>query len=146
MWEKFSQTPSYTSWSGFAFENICLKHIAPIKKALGISGIYSETSVFKNLNPDFSSIQIDMVADRNDHVIDLFEFKFYNTEYTISKEYGEKLRQKMAVFKEATKTKKQIFINMLTTFGCFKNTHHQSIISKSLTMDALFLEDEYEMG
>ena len=46
MWKKFSQTQTYKIWTGFAFENICLKHISQIKRAMGIGGIYSETSTY----------------------------------------------------------------------------------------------------
>lgn len=46
IWKEQSQTPLYKIWSGFAFENICFKHIEQIKKALGIAGIYAEASSF----------------------------------------------------------------------------------------------------
>jgi len=51
-WQHLSQTQQYKIWSGYAFENICLKHIPQIKKALGIAGVYSESSpVFRNAAP-----------------------------------------------------------------------------------------------
>ena len=34
MWQRLSQTSVYKSWSGYAFESLCLKHIPQIKKAL----------------------------------------------------------------------------------------------------------------
>ena len=36
-WQHLSQTQEYKAWSGYAFENICLKHIPQIKKALGFA-------------------------------------------------------------------------------------------------------------
>jgi hypothetical protein len=39
IWKHLSQTQSFKSWSGYAFESICLKHITQIKKALGIMKI-----------------------------------------------------------------------------------------------------------
>lgn len=79
-----------------------------------------------------------MVIDRNDHVINLFEIKFYNTEYILTKEYVQKLRQKMRVFRETTATKKQLFYMMITTFGLKKNVHSLGLIVKELTLDDLF--------
>jgi uncharacterized protein len=45
-WQSLSQTARYKSWCGYTFESICLKHLPQIKKALGISGIYTEASAF----------------------------------------------------------------------------------------------------
>src|SRR5690606_5640276 len=33
IWAKLSDTPSWKSWSGLAFETICLQHVEEIKKA-----------------------------------------------------------------------------------------------------------------
>ena len=82
--------------------------------------------------------QIDLVIDRNDQVINLFEIKFYNEEFTISKEYADKLRKKMSVFRLVTKTKKQLFYMMITTFGLKKNQHSIGLIVNDLTIDDLF--------
>lgn len=46
VWQHLSQSPSFKSWSGYAFESICLKHINQIKTALKIGGIYSYASTY----------------------------------------------------------------------------------------------------
>ena len=143
MWNKFSQTQTYKIWTGFAFENICLKHIPQIKKAIGISGVYSETSTYRsqglNGNP---GAQIDLLIDRNDHVINLCEIKFYNTDFTVTKAFAQELRTKMGVFQQDTKTRKQLFWTLLTTFGLNANEHSIGLIDQVLTMDILFQEEE----
>ncbi len=139
IWHHLSQTPAYKAWSGFTFESICLKHIPQIKKTLSIAGIYSLSSSFhKKGTADEQGTQIDLVIDRKDHVINLFEIKFYDTTFTISKNYAQNLREKMRIFKETTGTSKQIFWIFLTTFGVNENEHNRSIITQELTMDALF--------
>jgi AAA+ ATPase superfamily predicted ATPase len=139
IWDKLSQTSSYKAWSGYAFESICLKHISSIKKSLGISGIYSQaTSFYKKGNDDEKGIQIDLVIDRNDHVINLFEVKFYNTPFLITKDYANNLRQKVGLFKVFSKTNKQIFISMITTFGLIENKHSLGLVHNNLTIDDLF--------
>jgi uncharacterized protein len=50
-WLELSQTQEYKIWCGYAFENICLKHIPQIKKALGIAGVYSTASSFLKKAP-----------------------------------------------------------------------------------------------
>lgn len=139
VWLRFSQTQKYKSWSGYAYENICLKHITQIKKALGISGIYSMTSSFyKKGDQTEKGTQIDLLIDRNDHVINLCEIKFYNTIYSIDKAYAITLREKMRIFQESTKTKKQLFWTIITTFGLKHNINSLGLIQHVLTLDDLF--------
>jgi len=138
-WKKLSQTQTWKSWSGYAFENIGLKHIPQIKKALGIEGVYAEASVLSHQgSDDFPGFQIDLLIDRNDHVINLCELKFHNQNFILSKKYADELRLKMASFKAASKTKKQLFLTFLTTFPIAPNKHRTGLIDNELTMDILF--------
>lgn len=129
----------FASWSGYAFESLCLKHIIAIKEALRIGGIYTETSsfIFQG-NGVLPGIQIDLLIDRNDQAINLCEIKFHKMAFSISKSYAEQLRNKIAIFKEVTKTKKQIFLTMITSYGVLDNKYCQELIDNSLTMDVLF--------
>lgn len=139
IWQQLSQTQTYKTWSGYAFENICLKHIPQIKKALGIGGIYSlSSSFYKKGTTEEQGAQIDLLIDRNDHVINLIEIKFYNEEFTLTKKYANELRSKMSVFRKASKTKKQLSWVLLTTFGLHANQHSLGLVQKALTLDDLF--------
>lgn len=138
-WKALSQTSVFKSWSGYAFEGICLKHIEEVKKALQIGGIYSEHSGFIFKGDEFlSGIQIDLLIDRNDQVINICEMKFYQKEFSISKSYSEQLRRKMSIFSNVTKTKKQVFLTMITTFGVLENKYSQGLVDNQFTMDILF--------
>jgi len=139
MWKRLSQTSIYKSWSGYAFESLCLKHTSQIKKALEIGGIYSEASSFSFAgNDDFSGTQIDLLIDRNDGVINLCELKFYKGQFTITKDYAANLRRKMTIFSEIAKTNKQVFLTLITTFGITDNKHSLGLVDNALTLDALF--------
>ena len=139
MWKRLSQTSVYKSWSGYAFESLCLKHTAQIKKALEIGGIYSEASSFSFAgNDDFSGIQIDLLIDRNDGVINLCELKFHKDKFTVTKDYAENLRQKMTIFTNVSKTNKQVFLTLISTFGIASNKHSGGLVDNVLTLDALF--------
>jgi uncharacterized protein len=138
-WQELSQTQEYKTWCGYAFENLCLKHSGQIKKALGISGIYSESSSFYHKgNATEQGVQIDLLIDRKDNVINLFELKFYAESFTINKNYADDLRNKMAAFKHLTKTRKQVFLNMLTTYGLKTNEHSLGLIDKAMSIGVLF--------
>ena len=81
--------------------------------------------------------QIDLVIDRSDNVVNVIEIKFSNSEYTITKDYDLKLRNKMQEFKESTKTQKALWLVMLTTFG-LKNGPYNGIVQRSITADIFF--------
>ena len=89
-------------------------------------------------NEYLPGIQIDLLIDRNDQAINICEMKFHQKEFTISKSYAEQLRRKISVFSEVSKTKKQIFLTMITTFGLIENKHSQGLVDNQLLMDVLF--------
>jgi len=139
-WLTKASGASWSSWSGLAFENICLKHTPQIKKALGISGIYTEQSVwrYRPKNGEDQGTQIDLLIDRKDNCINLVEIKFYATEFEISKKHADELQQKRQIFVEKTGTRKAVFLTMLTTFGTKTNEHYLSLIQNQLKMGILF--------
>lgn len=138
VWQTMYTQNSYKIWSGFSFENICLKHINQIKEALKITGIYTKTGSWIEKNKT-QGAQIDLLIDRTDNIINLCEIKFYNSEYAITKPYADNLRNKLIVFKEKTKTKKNIFTTMITTYGLIKNKYSLQYVQNEITMDDLFL-------
>lgn len=139
-WQQVSEKVSYKIWRGYAFESLCLKHILPIKKVLGIHGIVTnEYTWFHRGDDENKGTQIDLVIDRSDNCINLFELKFYNQELEIDKKYETQLRDKMMIFKAQTKTKKSVFLTLLTTFGAKKNKYYLSAVTNQLTIEDLFV-------
>jgi uncharacterized protein len=138
-WEQLSNKAAFTAWSGYAFENICMMHISQIKKALGISGVYTTTSswLFKGDNT-LPGCQIDMIIDRADQAINLCEAKFTKENFVITKKYADQLRSKKTIFRQATQTKKATFNTLLTTYPAFKNEYYIGEIDCEITIDKLF--------
>jgi uncharacterized protein len=140
IWKSFEQTPTYRAWSGYAFESICLKHLPEIKKALGISGIFSTSSSFYQKGESgMDGCQIDLLIDRNDHVINVCEIKWSIAEYIITKAYSADLRKKIALFKHYSATKKQVFFTFVSTYGLMPNEHSRGLVDKELTLNDLFV-------
>lgn len=134
-WLNLMDSQGYKTWGGFAFENICLRHLPQIKNALGISGVYTEASTFYKKGTDTEpGAQIDLVLDRKDRIINLFEIKFYNDTFHFGAAEMAALRSKQQIFSESTQTRKYIAWVLLTTFG-LKN---KGILDTVLTMDDLF--------
>ncbi len=139
-WQSFEKTPAYNTWSGYAFESICMKHIPEIKKALGISGVFTTTSSFYSKGKDgMAGCQIDLLIDRNDNIINICEIKWANKEYTLTKSYATELRIKSALFEHYTGTKKKPYITFISTYGLMPNEQNSSIIDKEVTLEALFV-------
>jgi uncharacterized protein len=136
-WLNTIDNPEHRAWSGYAFEQVCLYHLQEIKSALGISGIQTSTSSWKSQESDNGS-QIDLVIDRRDQVISLCEMKYSINPFIIDKKYAAILQQKIGTFKHETKTRKSIFLTLITTFGLEANAHSAGLVQNSLTMDVLF--------
>jgi len=138
-WITLSQTQSWKYWSGYAFENICLQHIEKIKTKLGIAGIQSQVFSFLSKGTDeLEGTQIDLLIDRTDNAISLCEIKFYNDHYLLSKNEADKIRKKRTLFRHFSKTKKQIFLVLITTFGMLESKHSVGLIDNEVRMEDLF--------
>lgn len=138
VWQNFFSGQSWKSWSGVAFERVSLKHIAQLKKALGIAGVYTEESAWRFLPKKGKGAQIDLLLDRRDFVINLCEMKYSASEFVINKAYAGELENKRDVFKNKTGTKKSLFITLVTTFGVKSNDYFIRLVQNSITMDVLF--------
>ena len=134
-----SDLPNYKAWSGYAFENICLSHIAQIRKALGIAGIFTSISSFVVKAKDgFPGTQIDLVIDRGDHSINICEIKFSASDYILTKSGVANLTTKKRVFQYHTKTKKHLFTSLITTFGVTENAHRLNHVDQVVVLEDLF--------
>lgn len=140
-WLKKSRGQSWKSWSGFTFESVCIEHLQQIKKALGLSVIYTEESSWvskRSDNRDQSGTQIDLLIDRDDRIIHVCEIKYAKAPYLIDKAYAAQLRQKLETFKAETKTTKSLYLTMVTTYGIKQNEYALELVQNEVTMDALF--------
>jgi AAA+ ATPase superfamily predicted ATPase len=136
-WTNTTNSPQHNAWAGYAFEILALLHIKEIKQALGIAGVQTSIFVWRSEHSSLPAAQIDLVIDRKDGIIDLCEMKYTNTEFIITKQYEEKLRNKIAAFCSETKTRKAVHLLMLTTFGVQKNKY-SGIMQKEIVLDDLF--------
>ncbi|RYM33979.1 ATPase [Brumimicrobium glaciale] len=139
IWATLHQSQQYKIWTGYAFENLCQRHIDEIKNVLGISSVYTEHYSFnsKTDGSTQSNYQIDLIIDRKDDCINLCECKFHNGEFTITKEYAAKLRNRKQAFIESTKTKKTVFNTLITNHGVKENEHFLDVIDVSFTVSDL---------
>lgn len=136
-WINLLDNPVHRAWEGFTFKQVCLDHIPQIKKALGIQGVLSKEASWKG-EVEGQSAQVDLLIDRRDQVINLCEAKFSLSSFAIDKPYAERLRNKIHLFKTASKTKKAVFLTMITTYGLEKNAYAAALVQNEVTMEDLF--------
>lgn len=138
-WIKFSREASWKTWSGTAFESICMKHEIQLKKALGIESVQTETSMWR-LKPGKTEqgAQIDLLIDRKDQCINVCEMKFSISDFEITKTYAKELQRKLKVFYDNTLTRKTLFLTLVTTYGIKNSNSYPGLVQNEVTMDALF--------
>lgn len=136
-WLNAFESGRYQSWKGYAFEQVCLGHVRQIKRALGIQGIVSHAASWQSTDID-TGAQIDLLIDRKDRVINVFEIKFSEQPYIITQAYAAQLAQKISHFKEKTGTRKSVFLTMLTPFGVQSNAYASALVQQNMDMNVLF--------
>ena len=139
-WTHAYSSPALNAWRGFAFERICLQHIAQIKTALGISGVltkvYSWRHVPDKVYPD--GAQIDLLIERADRVVNVCEIKYSREPFVINKEYNQKLRTRIGTFVGVTKTRLAPHLTMITAGG-LAHTGYWGTVQREVSLDDLFV-------
>ena len=142
-WSNNRHSGKTKAWSGYAFEQVCLHHIPQIKQALGISGIlsnhyawHSKPYTDKDGNT-WKGGQIDLIIDRDDHVMNLCEMKYSQEEFIIDKDYAETIRERTQLFRRQQKTTKNLRCTFITVYGV-KQNKYSGIVDHQLTLDDLF--------
>ena len=137
-WLSLHRTPAWRAWAGFAFERLCFNHIPEILKSLGINGMHCKVSGWRfRPEPDSGEkgAQIDLVIDRPDHCIHLCEIKFSEEPYRITSSYADELQHKVRCFREQTKTRKTLFLTLMTSCGVASGAEKAPIHSEVVLKD-----------
>jgi uncharacterized protein len=134
-WATICNSQSYISWSGYAFENLCLKHIQNIKNSLGIGSLYTEQSAWYNKK---EKAQIDLVIQRADRCINLCEMKFSGIPFELTAKYAKELQHKLMAYKLATATRHTVFTTLVTTYGVKANEHSLNHIDTVVLLKDLY--------
>ncbi|SHK30412.1 hypothetical protein SAMN05720764_101112 [Fibrobacter sp. UWH5] len=140
-WQHNLMNPGIVSWQGISFEQVCFAHLDQIKKSLGINGIATECSAWRctsrTIDCNTDGAQIDLLIKRADRVINVCEMKFSQGEFIIDKSYETKLRNRIEIFRVASKCKMALLNTFVTTFGVMKNSH-SGVVQNEVVLDDLF--------
>ena len=139
-WVNATENPTRRTWSGHAFEQVCMDHISQIKYKLQIGGVLSKEyawSISADEEKGITGAQIDLLIDRRDHVVSICEMKYSVNKFGIDKGYDEDLRNKIDSFVNATDCKKTVQLVMVTTYG-LKPSKYNSLVNAEVELDDLF--------
>lgn len=137
-WQSSVGDGRLNAWRGFAFERVCLAHVAQIKSALGISGVKTEAYSFRvNPDEDGRGAQIDLLIDRRDGIVNLCEMKYVNGKYSITGDESERIRNRIEAARKLFGKNRTIHLTMITQDGIVRNTNSWDVQSV-ITLDDLF--------
>jgi uncharacterized protein len=137
-WHLQQQSQRYAVWAGYAFENLCFRHIKQIKQALGLGAVNTKESGWQDSSEPEGKAEIDLVIDRADRCINLCEMKFWTGPIRINKKLADQLERKRRIYKENTQTKKTIFTTLISPYGAGETGQHHHAVDQQITLDELF--------
>lgn len=139
-WQTKAKTAPALAWAGYTFETICLKHVDQIKEALDLEAVACDSGSWRYIPKKRSSeqgAQIDLLFDREDEVITLFDMKYSEKLFTVDKECAKALKTKMEVFERHKPSHKQVFFALITTVGIKPSIWSEELIQAVVTLEDL---------
>ena len=137
-WTNNQMSQSVVSWRGIAFEDLCLRHISQIKRALGISGVItSQSNWIVPSNDNEPGMQIDLLINRNDNVVNMCEMKFYNEDFAVSGDYYKKIASRANKLHEELPKKYIVHSTLITTYGLSYN-EYSGAFQQVITLEDFF--------
>ena len=138
-WSTRITSPTVLAWQGLTFELIGMLHVEQIRMALGIFGVNVRYSAWRSKKTGGERCtQIDLVIERADHITHLCEFKFSSDEFVITADYAQRLRERMSVYRDQTKTRDTLLTTFITTFGVNRGKNY-SLVQGDIKLDQLFV-------
>lgn len=139
-WINILEQTEHKVWQGLQFEQVCIDHVDAIKYKLGIEGVSTLVGAWRG-SLDKSKAQIDLLISRRDGIINICEVKFNSNEFIITKDYAQKLRNKIGLFRQITNTKKAVHLNLICSNGLKQNAYAQELTYKNITgADLLYVK------
>ncbi len=138
LWSSGQSDQSIVSWRGLAFEEVCLRHTAQIRAALGILGVSASISAWTRTgDEEQEGTQIDLLIERKDNVVNMCEMKFYNEKFTVDKDYYMTLMHRQNILSQALPRRSVVHNVLISTYGQTYGKY-SSVFQSTVTMDDLF--------
>ena len=140
-WLAKTKTGAWLSWSGYAFEAVCFKHLPEIQKTLHIdAGADIGCWRYAPRTAEQTGCQIDLLFDRADNAVTICEIKYSNSLFIIDKPYAKTLANKIETYQKITRTKKQIFLAMISANGLKPTMYSEEFVAGMVELKDLFID------
>ena len=83
-------------------------------------------------------MKMDMLIERDDHVINMCEIKFYSDDYVVSKEYYRTIQRRIESLLNKVSPKISVYSTLITTYGLKRNEYSGAFV-KTVTFDDMFM-------
>ena len=137
-WSANLNSARIRSWTGRAFELVCLLHVKQMLRSLGVWGISTEVFAWKSKTSE-PGAQIDLVVRRADQIVNLFEEKYSRIPYEIDKACWMNMQNKVEAFAKETGSQNPLHLILVSPEGTKKNMYSGSV-QAVITADDLFSE------
>jgi len=137
-WTDRLETPEYYSWSGRAFERVCLQHVQAIKHALEIGGVRTSEYAWRGMTTAGKSVQVDLLIDRNDGIIDICEMKYTRAPYALTEDEWNRIALRRQALRNAVSSDKAIHVVMVTNQPLVPNAWSKEVLG-TVSTDDLFI-------
>ena len=140
-WLAGASSHARTTWSGLAFERLCLQHVPQIKRALGIAGVSTAVHAARiPPGPDGEpGAQIDLVLDRADGIANLCEMKYSSDLFAVSSKYRSELLAKVSAYQRAFGVRKTVHVTLVTAAGLRPN-ENADVVQSEVRLADLFAD------
>ncbi len=137
-WSHHANTPEVNTWTGPAYELVCMAHIPQIKHALRVDGISTLNYSWRS-KTSTPAAQIDIVIERADKIVNICDVKYSQSAYELDKDEYDKIPNRKNAFVKETGLRHTPWITMITTEGIATGKYSQMVQSQ-VTLDDLFKE------
>lgn len=143
-WVHMQSSPQWYNWQGYAFENLCYKHLRQIQEALQLppNALPSSWRSVPQKGSSREGAQIDLLFDRPDGSITICEMKYTKEPFEVNKAFLQEMQRKIHVFQARTKTSKQCFVALVSAQGVKKTLQAQDALSRVVALEDLFSAGE----
>ncbi len=131
-WMHLQGQPAYYTWKGLSFERLCFAHSGRIKSALGVDGVLTKLYAYCD-----REVQVDMVLERNDRVVNIFEIKCTDEPYAVTEADERKFRLRRQAISRLYKKQMAFSTILLSSEGVVPNAH-AAAVQRVLTLNDLF--------
>ncbi len=133
LWQGIINTPAWHSWSGYAFENLCLNNLNIILEGLKINTLISKVSAIRL--KDLPAAQIDCLLERTDGTLHILEFKYNKQAQFVDQKLAMELIKKIRNLSEHTG--KEVYLSLVSCVPYKKSLWEKEVIHSKISIQEI---------